>query len=618
MLIRTLLALVLLGVFSEGVKAQATRTISSDINVFTTLYKDTVYTLSGTINVNAPTGFLLIQEGTIIKGEKATNGTLIMNPGTQILANGFSDLPIIFTSDQPEGSRSPGDWGGLIIKGDAPINDPSGTATLSGGLGTYGGTNAFSTNGSMQHIRIEYAGGAHSGEVHGGLTLAGVGSIMLLSHIEVSKSAGDNFEIRGGNFVGDHFVSNDAGDDDFYFTEGWQGEVQYGVVLRDPSNANSSDEANAIYAENDALGTNNSPVTNGVLSNFTIVGPLETSTTSIEPEFGAGILLERNAQLGIFNSSVMGWPTGIEINDTPTQNAAMSEDLDVKRLFLSGNTVDVAGDGGFDADMWFDQISFLNARYTTNAELMLTNAYNLTAPDFTPMGGSPLLGAAEFASFPELASFEDVGFVAGLSRTEDWTICWTNWDPQNTPYDEAFSGVAPVTAAFAWEAVDPGNTFEVQFTDLSSAATSVFWNFGDPSTDDDTSSLRNPTWTYADSGFFEPRFKAIGACGDADSVNTNLNIGLFADTWENLEDIDLYPNPASNWIYVDMNLAVAEEISFEIFDFQGRMIKVITAGIWMPGQGRYSIPVQDLYEGNYLIRVRGEKASYATQISVIR
>lgn len=37
--------------------------------------------------------------------------------------------PIIFTSAEAVGSRNPGDWGGIIICGKAPINLPGGIGT---------------------------------------------------------------------------------------------------------------------------------------------------------------------------------------------------------------------------------------------------------------------------------------------------------------------------------------------------------------------------------------------------------------------------------------------------------------------------------------------------------
>ncbi|HBY49076.1 MAG TPA: hypothetical protein DEH09_07150, partial [Alcanivorax sp.] len=37
-------------------------------------------------------------------------------------AAGNADMPIVFTSGQPQGTRAPGDWGGVVLLGSAPVN----------------------------------------------------------------------------------------------------------------------------------------------------------------------------------------------------------------------------------------------------------------------------------------------------------------------------------------------------------------------------------------------------------------------------------------------------------------------------------------------------------------
>ena len=91
-----------------------------------TLDANKIYLLRGfvyvyTSDVNNPS-VLTIPAGTVIKGEKATKGALIIEPGSKIIAKGTVDKPIVFTSDQPAGQRNYGDWGGLILCGNARVN----------------------------------------------------------------------------------------------------------------------------------------------------------------------------------------------------------------------------------------------------------------------------------------------------------------------------------------------------------------------------------------------------------------------------------------------------------------------------------------------------------------
>src|SRR4029078_12932530 len=100
----------------------ATADITGDITANRRLYADTTYILKGFIHV-ANGATLTIQAGTTIKGDFNTLGSsLFVLRGAKIQAIGTADAPIVFTSSRAAGSRQPGDWGGLILVGNAPSN----------------------------------------------------------------------------------------------------------------------------------------------------------------------------------------------------------------------------------------------------------------------------------------------------------------------------------------------------------------------------------------------------------------------------------------------------------------------------------------------------------------
>ena len=74
------------------------------------------YVLRGAVFVRDG-GTLNIEAGTRVIGEAGSVGTLIVERGGRLNAIGTREQPIVFTSDQPVGSRARGDWGGLIING---------------------------------------------------------------------------------------------------------------------------------------------------------------------------------------------------------------------------------------------------------------------------------------------------------------------------------------------------------------------------------------------------------------------------------------------------------------------------------------------------------------------
>jgi hypothetical protein len=75
-----------------------------------------------------------------------------------------------------------------------------------------------------------------------------------------------------------------------------------------------------------------------------------------------------------------------------------------------------------------------NDTLATNTSLMITDPYNLSSPNFKPQAGSPVLNAALFTnSYLSNSFFTTETFIGAMGAT-DWTLNWTNFDPQNTAY----------------------------------------------------------------------------------------------------------------------------------------------------------------------------------------
>ena len=72
--------------------------LSGDLNT-QTLTKGVRYLLKGQVFVK-DTKVLTIEAGSVIFGDKATKGTLIISPGGKLIAQGTAALPIVFTSSQ--------------------------------------------------------------------------------------------------------------------------------------------------------------------------------------------------------------------------------------------------------------------------------------------------------------------------------------------------------------------------------------------------------------------------------------------------------------------------------------------------------------------------------------
>ncbi len=401
-----------------------------------TLTADKIYLLKGAVNV--PDGVTLtIEPGTIIKGDKATNGSLLIRQGGKIIANGTAEKPIVFTSNQTKGNRAPGDWGGLVILGKARVNAPGGSANIEG-FGNpipFGGSDDADNSGSLKYVRIEFAGIALApGNEINGLTMGGVGSGTVIDHIQVIFGGDDAFEFFGGTVNAKYLVAARTTDDMFDTDFGYSGKVQYAFGMSDPNLSDQAGASNGFESDNDANASTNTPQTSAMFANVTIVGPQATTGAALPAggnKFGQAALIRLNSAQSLYNVVLAGWPKGLNISGTPSQTNFDNGSLNVMGTTLAGIPV---GQELLAASTVakFNDPANKNQIVANNSELQFnTNAFNLTGPNAMPNTGSTLLDATKAATLP--AGFEAAPF-RGAFGTTNWMAGWTNFDPQNTDY----------------------------------------------------------------------------------------------------------------------------------------------------------------------------------------
>lgn len=416
--------------------------LEGEITTDMTLKKANKYLLRGFVNVNAP-ATLTIEPGTVIFGEKSSKGTLIINRGAKINASGTADMPIVFTSQLAPGQRGAGDWGGVIIAGRSSINVPGGTATIEGGTGTiYGGGSTPDDNdnsGVLRYVRIEFPGIAFlpDNEING-LTLGGVGRGTTIEYIQVSFSGDDAFEWFGGTVNARYLIAYRSVDDDFDTDFGYAGKVQFALGLRDPQLADISG-SNGFESDNDGTGTTNSPRTQPLFSNVTLIGPMADTAASRNTNYRRGAHLRRSTLTSIYNSIVMGWPTGLLLDGSNVVAACSTDVLQIRNSIWAGLrqgnafTTTVAS---FDAAGWYTTASFGNRSYTQPVEVGLAAPFNLDNPNPVPQTASPAATGASFTNARLSDPFFVVTTYVGAFAPTGirWDQGWANYNPQNTVY----------------------------------------------------------------------------------------------------------------------------------------------------------------------------------------
>ncbi len=434
--------------------------LQGDIVSNRTLSADSSYLLRGFVRVKAG-ATLTIPAGVKLYGEYNTQGSLIVQPGGKIMAQGTATSPIIFTSEfaKPGSEQNPqrGDWGGIILLGNAPINVPGGTAAIEGPGDSYGGTDPDDNSGVLSFVRIEYAGIAFSpnNEING-LTFGGVGRGTKVDHIQVSYANDDSYEWFGGTVNCSYLIAYRGLDDEFDTDFGYQGKLQFLLGVRDPEVADVSG-SNGFESDNDGSGSTNNPRTSPTWWNVTLIGPMATSSTAINSNYKRGMHLRRSSQNKVSNALLMGWPTGLLIDGTNTVADAQSGAMYVKNSVLSGMKTNFQStDATFQGtmDTWFTTNG--GRVFAGNNEVLLADAFNLTNPNAMPTAGSPL--AVGGANPPDDGFFDATATFIGAFGKVDWTAGWSSFKYQvPTGVEEKMNEVIPTEFALSANYPNPFN-----------------------------------------------------------------------------------------------------------------------------------------------------------------
>lgn len=423
-----------------------------------TLTADKKYLLEGQVFVrNGQT--LTIEPGTVVFGDKRTRAALIIDKGGKIEANGTVDKPIVMTSNQEAGIRDRGDWGGLIILGRANTNqsDPAIEGiTPQVTFGTFQSNAADNeSSGTLRYVRVEFAGiELTPNNETNSITMGGVGRGTVMEYCMVSFGGDDGFEWFGGTVNGKYFISFASWDDCYDVDYGWSGNVQFGLAVRYPGFADQS-QSNGFECDNGPNDNDVEPYTTGTFSNMTIIGPIQTGTSTPNANFAHAIDLRRRTAVSMFNSVFTGYPRGIRMNQPSVlgQYQAGRGVLANNILVASNPANKYAAGSGVEVS---DVAAYWEASNTTidgpasdaihnalglNVDLFygsrLSSQYSAD-PDFRVTGGTLATGAkfdnAKFSEPNRTGHFDtSVGFIGAFGAT-NWAAGWAEFAPVDAEY----------------------------------------------------------------------------------------------------------------------------------------------------------------------------------------
>lgn len=401
--------------------------ISGAITFDTTWYADTTYILSGPVFVEGDS-VLTIEPGTRIKGGFGSG--LIITKNAKISARGLKDAPIVFTSAKPEGERDRGDWGGLVLLGNAKVNQ--GISSIEGVAkhdvrGQFGGVDDHDSCGVLEYVRIEFAGlEVFKDNELNGLTMGGCGSETVVNHVQVHRAYDDGIEMFGGNADLKNIVITGARDDSLDWDMGWSGRVQFMIVQQ-------YDDAgdNGFEADNWKDDHNAKPISNPTMYNVTMIG----AKNPIKPQ--RAINLRRGTAGRFHNFIIMGHTNEfLDIRDQATANLARNGQIEFSHSFVYG----VGRNGKVFSDEKDDDNGFVEEAFVRAQESILFGVNPLLfspqdqiSLNAMPRANSPVKNGVQ-VSFPEDSfwdsSVDYAGAIEPGTKSDTWLSGWTVY-PEN-------------------------------------------------------------------------------------------------------------------------------------------------------------------------------------------
>ncbi|PZF73487.1 T9SS type A sorting domain-containing protein [Taibaiella soli] len=583
--------------------------VQDSISTNTHWTNDQQYLLKGYVYVTAG-ATLTIDSGTIIKGDKNTKGSLIVERGAKLIAVGTPTAPIVFTSNQAPGNRSYGDWGGVILCGKAPNNWASGTSQVEGGpRSLYGGTDAHDNSGQLSYVRIEFPGIAFSpnNEING-LTLCSVGDGTQLDHIQVSYSGDDSYEWFGGTVNAKYLVALGTWDDDFDTDNGYKGKNQFVASLR----ANAADQSGSKAFESDSYQTgtvtgltDTTGLTAPVFSNATILGPIQNPANfaSVDPNFVSALHIRRGSALSLVNSIVVGYPAGVLIDESAAAFGSTVANITADRVQFRHNIV-----AGIPTASTPSRKEFMyvvdGARSLTptnlNADTVTNNPFNPFAGPFS-WGLNPAFGNKIYTS------------QSGDVRLQDpFNMTNPNMVPTST---------SPIVYNAA-HTFNPNNPLNPDTTGNYANYNMPGFapNFNDNKSSDAFFTKVNYVGAFAGTGTTNDNWMS-GWCNfdplhtDYSKVNTPTAVATLPT---NVQSAVVFPNPAANNATVMVQLKDAGTLRVVVADITGKLVKEVFAGDKVSGTQNIDINLSDMNTGLYMVLIQSNGTQKNAKLSVIK
>lgn len=383
--------------------------LSGSLEEDRTLDPTVAYTLTGTYSVESGVT-LTIPAGTVITSQSGTDKYIVVQKGGQIDIQGSAVNPVVMTST----GQNPGDWGGLVIAGNATTTEGVDAIAEVGGI-VYGGTDDADSSGSISYLIINYAGAQINSESqYNGLSLYAVGSGTSIDNVAILNGTDDGVEFFGGTVSASNFYLENNEDDAVDWTEGWNGTLTNTLVLHTIAGFSTAVEADGING-------------NPTLANFTAV-----STTG-----GTALQFKKESGATITGLSLTGYEVSVDMRDGgPLANVQIDgAAADPAETYLADPTVEATAFAWVDTDVSVETQD-LEGSMTTDMTLdasviyRLRGSFSVDAGTLTIPAGTRIIADAEQGAATETYIVVKKGAMIDIQGTAEAPVVMTSSSQQ--------------------------------------------------------------------------------------------------------------------------------------------------------------------------------------------
>jgi PKD repeat protein len=194
-----------------------------------------------------------------------------------------------------------------------------------------------------------------------------------------------------------------------------------------------------------------------------------------------------------------------------------------------------------------------------------------------------------------------------VSLANTYSVAVTNVGGCTTNDAVVITNKAVPVSSFTTQVVDTTKGQQVKFTAVAAAGTSYAWNFGDPTSASNTSSLSTPTHLFSAPGNYTVTLTVTNVATGCKSVTqTAVSVTGLANDFAKAFKLVAAPNPFAGNTKINYELPSNANVTLEVYDMIGRKVSTIASSAYQEsGVHTYDFSAGDNQNasGVYMVRL---------------